>query len=349
MRFYFHVVFLIGNATRAVSLMFEFFFWDTGVCPSSMACTMARVFPNLPFLTAYSLLSLFWARLTHSILNLHAQPRLICLMWNATLYLLFFLFTTIAWSASRFECLVFYTLGFFYLSVLVLLIYYGVSTQFHLGSHMLGGRGSSPSSDPRLVNLLLWRVMTLCVISALFVSLNIVYFFLSAASDKQPFGFPNFIDHRLFDVFAYFLLELIPTLVLLRTLNHHSPANSPSPASPLVNRVNIHSIPPNNYSSNVYANSPYNSYPTENTGLLPMRPQPVRPVVPQDVSVSGYGNAHANDQRPTRPRPNNTATSPILAFQVHHPVPNRAPPPDLIRPHPRNLAHESQPPTGFPA
>jgi hypothetical protein len=107
------------------------------------------------------------------------------------------------------------------------------------------------------------------------------------------------MDNRLCDSIAYAVLELLPTFVLLRTLKHRSPSNSPSSrsSSPSSGRVTLQL----NISSAV---------PNERTSLiqpqLPVRPQPMRPTTDMShhaILTDGAG------PRASRPRPAATETA----------------------------------------
>ena len=101
MRLSFYTLLLLGNATRFVAIICELALWDTGkstanghwditldsllmrferdpmnsqagrhasgLCPESFACTHTRLFPNLFFLSSYSLLTLLLAQTTHQV------------------------------------------------------------------------------------------------------------------------------------------------------------------------------------------------------------------------------------------------------------------------------------------
>jgi hypothetical protein len=43
----------------------ETVFYEDYLCPSERTCAMVRCIPDLVFLTAYSLIILFWAQVSH--------------------------------------------------------------------------------------------------------------------------------------------------------------------------------------------------------------------------------------------------------------------------------------------
>lgn len=53
---------LLANVARAVGLAVEIVLFEDGACPSSWTCALVRGGPDLVFLTAYSMLILFWAQ-----------------------------------------------------------------------------------------------------------------------------------------------------------------------------------------------------------------------------------------------------------------------------------------------
>jgi hypothetical protein len=64
MRLGLHTLLLAAAITRAIALVAEALHWGAGSCPLSWGCTLARTFPNLPLLSAHSLLALFFAQLS---------------------------------------------------------------------------------------------------------------------------------------------------------------------------------------------------------------------------------------------------------------------------------------------
>lgn len=90
MRLGFLFLLFLGNASRAVSLLCEIPLTIHGICPGAWGCTLARELPNLPFLSAYTLLGLFWAQLAAAVSNAHS-PLLgpAFLAFNGCLYLSF--------------------------------------------------------------------------------------------------------------------------------------------------------------------------------------------------------------------------------------------------------------------
>ncbi len=78
---------LLGNASRAAALLTEVPLMAFGKCPGAWGCTLAREFPSCVFLTAYTLLGLFWAQLAASITNTHSQLLgNVFLVFNGCLY-----------------------------------------------------------------------------------------------------------------------------------------------------------------------------------------------------------------------------------------------------------------------
>eukprot|EP00616_Rhizochromulina_sp_CCMP1243_P009920 CAMPEP_0118986122 /NCGR_PEP_ID=MMETSP1173-20130426/41502_1 /TAXON_ID=1034831 /ORGANISM="Rhizochromulina marina cf, Strain CCMP1243" /LENGTH=210 /DNA_ID=CAMNT_0006936885 /DNA_START=397 /DNA_END=1026 /DNA_ORIENTATION=- len=134
-----------------------------------------------------------------------------------------------AWSASRYERLVFYTLAVFYTSVLAFLLYYGVATTNHLQSP--GGRSVDPYEDPHTRDLLS-RVMSLCWLCASVMTLHVIYFLLSANRvENWDYRILSNVDDETFDAVAFVVLELAPTLFILHMLSRRSRALSSSPSS----------------------------------------------------------------------------------------------------------------------
>lgn len=51
---------------RCLCLVAETVFYENYLCPSERTCAMVRCIPDLIFLTAYSMLILFWAQVSQS-------------------------------------------------------------------------------------------------------------------------------------------------------------------------------------------------------------------------------------------------------------------------------------------
>jgi len=130
MRLVFLQVLLACNLSRAISLSIEIPLWSYGYCPSSWGCTLVHMIPNLPFLTAYSLLALFWAQLALSITNQHNSSLApLFKKWNIILYSIFILITILAFvnalHRTAFIKAVVILLGFYYTTALILVFYFG--------------------------------------------------------------------------------------------------------------------------------------------------------------------------------------------------------------------------------
>lgn len=151
MRLVFLRVLLACCITRAVSIGIEIPLWMYQSCPSSWGCTLVHTAPNLPFLTAYSLLALFWAQLAMSISNQH-HPELahIFKKWNAVLYGIFGLLaisvTVGALHRTIFIKSAVMLFGFYYLTALVLVVYFGFATFFAFKEE--SPKRNSPGGSP---------------------------------------------------------------------------------------------------------------------------------------------------------------------------------------------------------
>jgi len=130
MKFAFLGMLLVASGCRAASLAVELPLWSAGLCPDAWGCTLVRTLPNLPLLSAHSVLALFWAQVASSITN-HRNPgrASVFTAWNALLFTSFAVLALFAGSRAmsrfEFEAAVCHLLGFFYTTAATLVLFHG--------------------------------------------------------------------------------------------------------------------------------------------------------------------------------------------------------------------------------
>jgi len=132
MRVVFLGVLFVGNAARALAMLIELPLWQNGLCPNAWGCTFVRLCPNLFFLTAFSLLALFWAQLRGAVTNYHnVHLGSFFKVWNGLLYAAFVVLALFGATAALegwvYEAWLTQVLGCYYLSALFFVVYCGVA------------------------------------------------------------------------------------------------------------------------------------------------------------------------------------------------------------------------------
>jgi Protein of unknown function (DUF1084) len=219
MRYLFLKVLLFANFLRPISIVLELFVVESAVKSfRTWFRDVAMTFPSLIFLSAYSVVILFWAQIYKAATLQSSQYlKYVCIFANCLVYIIFTVIVILtlhmnAWKEVREYLLI--TQSVLYILTSCFLFNYGIKIAGHLSER----RSAQRKHVIRRILVITCTVPLLLFVRGLYcglVSLN----FLHHSPEKL-------LTKRRFDDFVYFSTELVPSILFIFTFWPNQPSTN---------------------------------------------------------------------------------------------------------------------------